>query len=107
MNKEYIVKDNTKFNEIINNGKKISNSEFIIFYKQKDEMTPKFGITAPKKIGNAVIRNKCKRQVRNMVYLNNLLFKKYNNYIIIIKKGFLLNSFKKNELSLIDLLGGI
>lgn len=107
MNKEYIVKDNTKFNEIINNGKKISNSEFIIFYKQKNEMTPKFGITAPKKIGNAVIRNKCKRQVRNMVYLNNLLFKKYNNYIIIIKKGFLLNSFKQNELSLIDLLGGI
>lgn len=107
MNKEYIVKDNTKFNEIINKGKKISNSEFIIFYKQKNEMTPKFGITAPKKIGNAVIRNKCKRQVRNMVYLNNLLFKKYNNYIIIIKKGFLLNSFKQNELSLIDLLGGI
>ncbi|MDD5865202.1 MAG: ribonuclease P protein component [bacterium] len=107
MNKEYIVKDNTKFNEIINNGKKISNSEFIIFYKQKNEMTPKFGITAPKKIGNAVIRNKCKRQVRNMVYLNNLLFKKYNNYIIIIRKGFLLNSFKQNELSLIDLLGGI
>ncbi|MGN1379354.1 MAG: ribonuclease P protein component [Bacilli bacterium] len=107
MNKKYIVKENTEFNEIINKGKKISNNEFIIFFKHKNELSPKFGITAPKKIGNAVIRNKCKRQVRNIIHSNNLLFKNYNNYIIIIKKGFLLNSFQQNKLSLINLLGGI
>ena len=107
MNKKYIVKENTEFNEIINTGNKISNNEFIIFYKNKKEQTPKFGITAPKKIGNAIIRNKCKRQLRNMVISNNLLFKNYNNYIIIIRKGFLINSFKENEKSLINLIGGL
>ena len=107
INKKYIVKENTEFNEIINTGNIISNTEFIIFYKNKKEKNPKFGITAPKKIGNAVIRNKCKRQLRNMVISNNLLFKNYNNYIIIIRKGFLINSFKENEKSLINLIGGL
>ena len=42
-----------------------------------------------------------------MVISNNLLFKNYNNYIIIIRKGFLINSFKENEKSLINLIGGL
>ena len=57
-----------------------------IFYLKKEYPKPNFGIAVGKKIGNAVIRNKMKRIFRNIIDNNRLLFKKFHNYIIIIRK---------------------
>ena len=99
------VKSNILFNEIINNGNKVSNSLFSIFFIQKEEERPLFGIAAPKKLGNAVIRNKVKRQTRALVDNNKLLFKNNRNYIIIVKEKFLISSFQEKELQLQNLIG--
>ena len=100
-----IVKSNIKFNEIINKGTKVSNSMFSMFFMPSDNQMPKFGIAAPKKLGNAVIRNKVKRQTRALVDNNKLLFKNNRNYIIIVKEKFLDSSFNDKEINLQDLIG--
>ena len=107
MKKKDIVKSSNDFNEILNYNKRVSNNEFIIFYIPSEINTVKFGISAPKKLGNAVLRNKCKRRLRMLIDECNFLFKKGRNYIIIIRKGFLSSNYEDSLNSLQKLIGGI
>lgn len=86
MKRYEMVKRHDDFNLIIGKNNKIKSRYFILFSMEKDEVKPHFGIAVGKKIGNAVIRNKMKRRVRNIIDSNKLLFKKYHNYIIMVKK---------------------
>ena len=54
--------------------------------KEKEFIKPNFGIAVGKRLGNAVVRNKFKRQFRNIVDNNRFLFKNNRNYIIMIKR---------------------
>ena len=104
MKKRDIVKENTLFNNIIANGKKISNKYFIICSLEKDYPKNNYGIAVGKKIGNAVIRNKLKRQVRNIIDHNIFLFPNFHNYIIICKKDILSLNYQKMEEELKSLI---
>lgn len=103
MKKREVVKDNRLFNSIIDNGKKIKNKYFILYYKV-NELSPKFGIAVGKKVGNAVIRNKYKRKIRAIVDSNKLLFPKNYNYIIIVRKECLELSHQKLNDNLVELI---
>lgn len=100
MKKWEIIKKKKEFNEIIKNQPFLKNKSFVIYIKQKEELTPHFGIAISKKIGNAVLRNHLKRQTR--VILDDLKenFKKQRDYIIMIKRSCIDESFKekKNDL---------
>lgn len=107
MKKYEIIKSNVEFNNILNQNNKISNSELIIFSAASENAKPRFGISAPKKLGNAVVRNKCKRQLRQLLDETKIMFKNNRNYIIIIKKGFLTSNFENKLANLKKLIGGI
>lgn len=104
MKKRDIVRSNILFNDIINKGKRISNKYFLICYLKKDFIKNNYGIAVGKKIGNAVTRNKLKRQVRNIITKNIQLFPNYHNYIIICKKEVLELSYLKMEEVLVSLI---
>lgn len=107
MKKNERIKSNILFNQIINTGKKCSNKVFTIFFVDNNINRPLFGISAPKKCGNAVTRNKLKRQVRELVHDTKSLFKNNRNYIIIVKKVALDISFEEMKNALKDLIGVI
>ena len=90
-----ILQKNIDFSRIIHNNKAYIFNDFIIYIERNENNIYKFGISVSKKIGNAVVRNKIKRQVKNIIdkkhYQNSF------NCIIIIKKGFLRKSFKEKE----------
>ena len=86
MKRYEMVKSHEEFNEIINKGTKIKGKYVFIFSKEKEYPKPNFGIAVGKKLGNAVVRNKFKRQFRNIVDNNRFLFKNNHNYIIMIKR---------------------
>ncbi len=94
MKKKEIVKKNFEFNNIIQIGEKKSNSFYSIFYISKEEKFPKFGIAVSKKFKTAVIRNKVKRQMREIIDQTKMMFPKDKNYIIIIREKFLKSTFK-------------
>ncbi len=105
MKKYEIVKKNTDFNDIINKGMFLKNKFYSIYYKLSDEKRfPKFGLAVSKKCGNAVIRNKIKRQLRMIVDNNKDLFLAEYNYIIMVRKGIVDISYKEMEDSLVRLL---
>ncbi|WP_434324576.1 ribonuclease P protein component [Mycoplasma capricolum] len=70
MKNKRVIKKNFEFQEIINYKKTIKNFCFVIYYKDNDESYLKYGISVGKKIGNAVIRNKVKRQIRMILKQN-------------------------------------
>lgn len=105
MKKNEMIKSNELFNTIINNGTKVSNKLYTMFFLASKNEKPFFGITASKKTGNAVIRNKLKRQTREVIDQNKMLFKNNRNYIIIIKKETLEYSYKDKLDSLKTLIG--
>lgn len=104
MQKREVVKDNKEFNNIIKTGKWVKNNYFVIYYLKSNYEIPKFGIAVGTKIGKAHLRNKFKRQIRNIIDNNKFLFSNKYEYIIIMKKACSEISFKDMEEELKSLI---
>ena len=90
---------NEDFKSILG-GKKISNKYLTIFFKKlSDKNTSRLNISfvAKKKIGNAVIRNRIKRRLRNIMNdaLKNLSINLNYSYLFIAKKSLLEEKYEK------------
>lgn len=68
MKKEYRVKKGKEIEMIIKDKKSTGNKYFVVYKKENHENTHfRFAVSVGKKYGNAVKRNKIKRQVREIV----------------------------------------
>ena len=70
MKKINILKNSRDFDRIISNNKPYKYKDYIIYIERKTTDVYHFGISVGKKIGNAVIRNKIKRQIRSIISKN-------------------------------------
>ena len=82
------------------NGKKISNKYLTIFFRRlanKESNKLNISFVTKKKIGNAVIRNKIKRRLRNIMNdaLKNLSINLNYSYLFIAKKSLLEEKYEK------------
>ncbi len=102
MNKDKIIKKSETYTEIINSKQSIKNKYFSIYYKISD--TNKYGITVPKKIGKAHIRNKIKRRIKNIIITNEKDIQTNFNYVIIIKEAIHELDYHTMEQELINLI---
>ena len=81
------------------NQKKISNKYVTIFFgklNNKNERMLNISFVTKKKIGNAVMRNKIKRRLRNIVNdaVKKVSLKFHYSYLVIAKPTMLNNEFK-------------
>lgn len=100
MKKANIVKENKDFNRIINKEKAYKSNSYILYKERVDNNNYKFGISVGKKIGNAVTRNKLKRQIRSIISENN--YQNNFNCIIILRKAILDKSFLEMKKELLE-----
>ncbi len=85
MKKIYSLASPQHFDYVLNKGKKIRSKYFLIsFINDKDFQV---GISIPKKLGNAVFRNKQKRQVRNIIDSSNI-YHHHLHFVVIVKRPF-------------------
>lgn len=98
------IKDSKDFAATIKQGKTVKNQSFVIHYKKSDLDHMRIGISVSKKIGNAVTRNRVKRQIRAMCdsLINYSLNK--SEVVIIARQDFLGKNFDENKSLLSDLL---
>lgn len=102
MNKEKIIKKSQDYSEIISTGKKYKNKYFSLYYKESKITL--FGITVPKKVGKAVLRNKLKRRVKNIISKNEKYIQPNYNYVIIIKEPSQELSYEELTTKLLELI---
>ena len=97
MNKEKIIKESKMYSDIISKKNSIKSKYYNIYFDETNDDN-KYGITVPKKIGKANIRNKIKRQIKNIIIKNEKNIQTGFNYVIIIKEAILeLNYYQMAE----------
>ncbi len=103
MKKIEIIKSSREYTEIINTNIYRRSKYFSIYYRKTGDEN-KYGITIPKKTGIAVIRNKIKRRVKNIIDNNKNIVQKGYDYVIIVKKGIVDLTYQDMEKELLKLL---
>lgn len=98
-----------EFISLSQSGKKLQDAWFIVFYTKGEAGTPRLGITVSKRVGNAVVRNRVKRLVREWFRLHRASWDGCWNLNVIAKKKAADLSLQGVVLSLekmIDQVGG-
>ena len=103
MKKKYRVKKAGEFQTIIEHRKFVSCPSFVLYVKARKEEHSRIGISVGKKLGNAVVRNKIKRQVR-MMFQEIYDFDENFDGILIVMKKFLEQSYSDNKKDLESLI---
>ena len=102
MKKNQIIKKNEDFAVILNKGKRIKNNYYSIYYNESKNNL--FGISIPTKTGKAVVRNKIKRQLKNIIDNNKSSIQIGYDYVIIIRRSILELDFKQRETKFMELM---
>ena len=86
MKKDYRIKKSDEIELVMKKGNSWANRTFIV-YRYKNPQIEKYrvAISAPKKLGNAVTRNKVKRQIRAALQQNEVFLKDGHDYFIIAR----------------------
>ena len=93
MKKINIVKENRDYNRIIKENRPFKYKDFVIYIDKREPSIYRFGFSVGKKVGNAVTRNRVKRQIKAIVSQND--YKNDFDCIIIVGKGILDRSFSE------------
>ena len=96
MKVKYRVKTHEDFQEVIKEKKTVSNRIYVLYYKKNNLNHSRVGISASKKLGNAVTRNKIRRQIRMMAQ-QVINFENSIDYCIIVRKSYLEQTFEDNK----------
>ena len=101
------IKANEEFVLTIRKGKTLKNSSYVVHYLKTERNICRIGLSVSKKVGNAVTRNRIKRQIRAMC--NSLI--NYSDYtfdiVIIAREQFIRESFESNKQALNNILSEI
>lgn len=103
MKKINILKENFEYTRIIKNCRYYKSECFILYFETTmDNIIYKFGISVGKKVGNAVRRNRVKRQIKSILDKKN--YKNGFNCIIIVRKRINEKQYYEIEKELLNIL---
>ena len=96
MKKTYRIRKNEEFTRIISEKHSIASANFVLYFSNKYEEKCRVGISVSKKLGDAVTRNRIKRQVREMAKALVDFDNGNIDLIIIVRPGYLRNEYHIN-----------
>ena len=97
------IKKYSEFQKVIE-AADVKKTCFFVSYRLKNELGySRFGISVPKKTGNAVVRNRIKRQVRAAIGLSTN-FNEPIDIVIIVRKSYQTNNFNQIKSEIQQLL---
>ena len=103
MKKKYSLKRNEEIGKIVHKRRFVKNDVFVLYYQPNNESPhTRVCISVGKKSGNAVTRNKIKRQVREMV-TSIFDFEIKCDYVVVVRMAFLDKEFSYNKEKLNEL----
>ncbi|MFC4321690.1 ribonuclease P protein component [Litchfieldia salsa] len=87
MKKDYRIKKNKEFQDVFQHGKSTANRQFVVYVLDKQDVEHfRIGLSVSKKIGNAVVRNRVKRLIRQFFLEHKEAVDQKKDYVIIARK---------------------
>ncbi|MDD5434293.1 MAG: ribonuclease P protein component [Nitrospira sp.] len=94
-NSKYKIRKGWEYRFIYKNGRRKSNRFFVLYYIKNNLGYSRFGISASKKLGNAVKRNRIKRLIREVIRLRDDIKGMGMDIVIVARDGMLGINFKE------------
>ncbi len=87
MKKQLRIKKDLDFQKVFHDGQSTANRQFVIYVLNRPEQAHyRVGLSVSKKIGNAVMRNRIKRLIRQVVFEFSDVMKNGKDVVIIARK---------------------
>lgn len=104
--KQYRLIKDQDFKRVIAAAHVQKNRFFVVYQLETTLGHPRVGISASKKLGNAVVRNRIRRQVR-MMLMQTLTLKESNDILVIVRLDFMNQTYEQNLAKLAELIDAI
>jgi ribonuclease P protein component len=93
------------FERVYRYGKSTANHQFVVYYMKRAGEEPfRLGVSVSKKLGNAVVRNRVRRVIKEIVRLNADRIAENYDLILIARKPVIEMDYKAIEKSLLHVL---
>ncbi|MFD0871816.1 ribonuclease P [Chlamydia abortus] len=105
MHKQNRLAKREDFSKVYRWGKSTANHQFVLYRKEKNASQPlRVGVSVSKKVGNAVVRNRIRRVVKEIIRLNIDRIEGNADLIFIARKPAADMSYHEMEKSLFHVL---
>lgn len=102
MQRKLRLRKREDFNRIYRHGHSFANSQFVVYWrKQTEQGCFRLGVSASSKLGGAVVRNRLRRMVKEIVRLNAGKLQEQFDLILIVRKPALHLAYKEMEGSIL------
>jgi ribonuclease P protein component len=105
MQRKLRLRSREDFGRIYRHGRSFANSQFVVYWRHESR-TDRFrlGISASSKLGGAVVRNRMRRMIKEIVRLNADKLNSGLDLILIVRKPALTLPYKEMEGSVLHVL---
>ena len=86
--KSSLLRKKVEFDRVYQVGRRLHGPNFSLIYAANDGQGSRLGISVPKKVGRAVLRNRIKRIIRETFRLERSLFPAGCDIVITVRPGF-------------------
>lgn len=105
MQRKLRLRKKQDFNKVYRQGRSFANAQFVVYWrKQTEPGCFRLGVSASAKLGGAVVRNRLRRRVKEIVRLNADKLQASYDLILIVRKPALALSYKEMEGSVLHVL---
>jgi ribonuclease P protein component len=105
MQKELRLKRREDYNKVYRHGKSVANFQFVLYCRKQPAAAPfRLGISVSKKVGTAVVRNRIRRRVKEIVRHHAQDIAHGNEYILIARKPVAEMEYSEMEKSIIHVM---
>ncbi|MFD2117398.1 ribonuclease P protein component [Paenibacillus yanchengensis] len=105
MQRKLRLRNRADFSRIYRNGKSFANGQFVVYWSHQKVADPfRVGVSASKKIGNAVVRNRMRRIVKEIMRRYEGKLQPNIDIIIIVRKPAITMHYQELEKSIAHVL---
>ncbi|HUC93594.1 MAG TPA: ribonuclease P protein component [Paenibacillus sp.] len=105
MQRKLRLRNRNDFNRIYRGGKSFANGQFVVYWSKRPQTEQfRMGVSVSKKLGNAVVRNRMRRVMKEIVRLNAPQISEHTDFIVIARKPAVKMKTKELERSMLHVL---
>ena len=100
MRRKLRLRNREDYSRVYRGGRSFANGQFVVYWSKQPTAEPfRLGISASKKVGNAVVRNRMRRVIKEIVRHMEVQIVPHVDFILIVRKPAISMSYSELERS--------